>query len=361
MKPKSGLAIVLLFVGLSLQFVACSGLAAYPVKDSGIFAEDADLVWLDNQRLLFHGYKRVEIQPAPNKLHRFIDRALYLWNTATGSLEVYDTFEKRPDGIEGRSTLCVHEGVLTYVNRGMVITGEKGREIKTSFPKQPYWYNPFSCRYYQTKPSWVVDGHQTIPLLEEHGYLDLGTRPEPNYLTLRLENPNPAMNFNSAGSKKSVPLPIGWLESRILQVHYAPFSDTYLLSGLQYYDGGKGFLSDWPRDIPHKVWWVNLDGIVQEVVLPNAAPLQGGWPGVFPVRIGLFVVSGNTANMSEPSAAGGYFVRGQNMHKVVTGMLRRVAVSPDGCRVAIVNDIYVKHKPVSERIRLQTVQLCQGE
>ena len=44
MKPKSGLAIVLLFVGLSLQFVACSGLAAYPVKDSGIFAEDADLV-----------------------------------------------------------------------------------------------------------------------------------------------------------------------------------------------------------------------------------------------------------------------------------------------------------------------------
>jgi hypothetical protein len=360
MKRKFSLIVVVLLLGLNQQLTACSGQAAFPIKDSGIFAEEADLVWLDNQRVLFHGYKRVEVQSEPHKLHRFIDRALYLWNTATGSVEAYDTFDKRPDGIEGRSTLCVHEGVLTYINRGMVITGEKGQETKTSFPKQPFWYNPLSCRYYDTKPFWLVEGHQTIPLLEEHGYLDLGTRPEPDYLTLRLENPNPAIKFYSAESKKSFPLPIGWLESRVLRVHHAPFNDTYLLSGLQYYEEKRGFMSAWPHDTPHRVWWLKPDGRLEKEDLPMVAPLQGSGIRGVPVRDGLFIV-GNSAKRYKPRAAGGYLVRGEEILKVTAGIPLKMAVSPDGCHVALVNDTYAEDKSVSERIRMQAVRLCQGE
>ncbi len=354
--------VVAFLLVVSPQLSACAELGSRQVRDSGIYAEEADLVWLDNQRILFHGYKGVEVPLDPTKRHRFIDRALYLWDTAKGSIELYDTFVKRLDGLEGRSTLCVHKGVLTYVSRGMVLTGEKDRETRTPFPPQRHWYNPISCRYHDTRPFWVVEGHQTIPLLEEHGYLDLGTRPEPDYLTLRLENPNPAISFYSVNAKKSFPLPIGWLESRILQIHYAPFSNRYLLSGLQYYDEKQGFLSDWPQDTSHKVWWLSPDGSVQPQEVPNAiSSLEGGWPQVFPILGGLFLTSSNTKNMRDPSAAGGFIIRGQTIKKLVTGMLKRTAVSPSGCRVAVVNDTYEKDKPVSERIRLQVVDLCQGD
>jgi hypothetical protein len=57
---------------------------------------------------------------------------------------------------------------------------------------------------------------------------------------------------------------------------------------------------------------------------------------------------------------GGYLIQGQEMKKVVAGALRRVAISPDGCTAAVVNDTYEK-KPVAERLRLQIIQLCQGE
>lgn len=354
---------VLLLTGSTPHLAACSELATYLVKDSGIFAEDADLVWLDPQRVLFHGYKGLETSPDPKKPNRFIERALYLWDTTAGSVKVYDTFNNRQDGLEGRSTLCVHDGVLTYVNRGLVLTGEQGQETKTPFPKRPYWHNPMSCRYYETKPSWVVEGHRTIPLLEEHGYLDLGSvsPPQPDPLTLRLQHPNPAITFSSVPAKKSFTLPIGWLEVGFLQVHYAPVSNRYLLSKLQYYDEQRGFLPTWPRDTPHKVWWLSPDGTINKEELPNIPPLQGGWPRILPIRNGLFVVAGNTKNMRDPGASGGFVVRGQYVHKVVTGVLRRTVVSADGCRVAVVNDLYVKDKPVSERIRLQVIELCQGE
>lgn len=132
--------------------------------------------------------------------------------------------------------------------------------------------------------------------------------------------------------------------------------------GFNTYDEQRGFLPAWPRDTPHRVWWLNSDGSVQPQEVPNTvSSLQGGWPQVFPIRGGLFLTSSNTWNMRDPSAAGGFLVRGQAIQKIVTGMLKRTAVSPNGCQVAVVNDTYVKDKPVSERIRLQIVDLCQGE
>jgi hypothetical protein len=360
--PQRTLIVVLLVVALSPQLAACAERAPYPVKDSGIYAEEADLVWLDNQRVLFHGHKGMEPSSDPNKILRLVDRGLYRWDTTTGALELYDTFDKRSDGLLVKSSLCVHDGVLTHVNRGMVITGKRGQETKTPFPKPAHWFNPHSCRYYDTKPFWVVEGHRTIPLLEEHGYLDLGSvsPPQPDPLTLRFENPNPAISFYSVAAKKSVTLPIGWQEVGFLQVHYAPFRDAYLLSGFQYYDEQRGFLPAWPRDTPHRVWWLSPDGTVKKEELPNVSPVQGGWPGMLPIRNGLLVLAGYSKNMSDPGTSGGFVVRDQNVQKVLIGGLRRAAVSADGCRVAVVNDTYEK-KPVAERLRLQIIQLCQGE
>lgn len=354
--------VVLFFLCVgSFQLAACAVLLpSYPVQDAGIFAEQADLVWLDNQRVLFHGHKGVDLSFDSSKIRRLIDRGLYLWDTTTGSVELYDTFNKRADGVLPQSRLCVHDGVLSYVNRGVLISGKPGQETKTTPPKYPHWVNPHSCRYYDTKPVLGVEDHQTIPLLEEHGYLDLGTRPEPNYLTLRLEQPNPPIIFYSVQAKKPVTLPIGWQEVGFIQVHYAPFSKRYLLSGLQYYDEQRGFLPAWPRDTPPRVWWLNPDGTLRKEELPNILPLQSNPPRTVPVRTGLFVVAGNTRERPEPTTVGGYLIQGKHLQRVINGMLLRMSVSPGGCKVAVVNDTHEK-KPVNERIRLQIIELCQGE
>ncbi len=353
--------IVAFLIGLDTQLAACAELAPYPVKDSGLLAEDADIVWLDNQRVLFHGYKAVEQAKSPKEFHRFIDRGLYLWDTTTGSVALYDTFDKRSDGLLLKSSLCVHDGVLSYVNRGVLISGKPGQETKTTPPKYPYWVNPHSCQYYDTKPVFGVEDHQTIPLLEEHGYLDLGTRPERDYLTLRLDQPNPPISFYSVPAEKSFSLPIGWLEVGFMQVHYAPFNNTYLLSGLQYYDEQRGFLPAWPWDSAYRVWRLTPEGTITKEEVPNIPVLQGSRPRVVPFRDGLFVAGGNTRNLREPNAAGGFVVRGQAIQKVITGSFRRTEVSPDGCRVAVVNDMHRKDISVSERTRLQIIELCQGD
>lgn len=354
------------------QLVGCAGPQSYPVKDSGIYAEEADLVWLDNQRVLFHGYKSVEIPPEPNepfKPHRFIGRALYLWDTIRGSVEVYDTFEKRSDGFRAQSTLCVHDGVLTYIKHGVIITGKQGEETRIPFPKQRHWFNPFSCRYDDTKPFWVVEGHRTIPLLEEHGYLDLGSviPPRPDPLTLRWGDPNPAITFYSVKTKKSITLPIGWQEVGVLQVHYAPFRNKYLLSGLQYFDKERDYdrqpigSSSWPHDTPHRVWWLASDGNLEKEDLPMVAPLLGNGARGVPVRDGLFVLGNTSPKRYNPRGSGGYLVKGKEVVRMTAGIALRMVVSPDGCQVAMVNDTYAEGKSVSERIRLHVVRLCSGE
>jgi hypothetical protein len=354
---------LIVFFALALmgpQLAGCAELVPYPVKDSGMLTEEADLVWLDNQRVLFHGYKAVEQAKTAEEFPRYIDRGLYLWDTTTGSIELYDMFEQRKDGLQLKSPLCVHDGVLTYVNRGMVITGKRGEETKTPFPKPSHWFNPHSCRYSETKPFWLVEGHRSIPLLEEHGYLDLRTRPEPDYLTLRLEDPNPAIRFYSVEAKKSFPLPIGWLEVGFLQTHYAQFSSTYLLAGLQYYDDKRGFSSAWPDDVPLKVWWLSPDGQIKKEELPKLPWSHGNSFSFLPTRKGLLLIKQSPSGPQPLGAMGGYLVQGQEVKNVVAGALRKVVISPDGCTVAAVNDTYMK-KPVNERMRLQIIELCQGE
>jgi len=353
--------IVLLLIGLETQLAACAELAPYPVKDSGMLAEDADLVWLDNQRVLFHGYKAVEFSTIPGKPHRFVGRGLYLWDTATGSIELFDTLVNRLNGREGRSTLCVHDGVLTYVSQGMVITGESSQDTKTPFPKQPYWYNPLSCRYYDTKPFWVVAGHKTIPLLEEHGYLDMGGRGEPN-LSLREENPNAAISFYSVKAQKSFALLIGQLEARVPQVAYVPYKNAYLISGLQYFDSAKGLLqSAWPNSVPFRVWWLSPDGTMKKEEVPNLPWMHGNYFSFFSTQVGLFLVKHSPSGSRRLGEMGGYLVKDFNVKHVVVGALRKVAISPDGCKAAVINDSYADDKHRAERTTLQAIPLCKGE
>jgi len=363
MMYRFGLVAMFLVMGASPQLAGCAELVSYPVKDSGLLASDmTHVMWLDNSRVLFNGYRSVEYA-ADNSLKavRFRDADYYIWDLEKGTVQ-------QDVDLRGTSKICVHKNYWSYIRPSkenskefVLVSGKKGEETERPYPKV-HWFNSHSCLYSDTKPLWVVEGHRTIPFLEEHGYLDLGTvvPPQPDPLTLRFENPNPAVSFYSTAAKKSFTLPIGWQEVGFIQVHYGPFRNLYLLSGLQYYDEQRGFLPAWPRDTPPRVWWLKPDGSLEMEELPNISPLQSNPPRTVPVRDGLFVVAGNTRERPEPTAVGGYLIQGQTLQKVINGMLLQMWVSPDGCKVAVVNDTHEK-KPVSERIRLQIIQLCQGE
>lgn len=243
MTHKFGLILFLWLLFISPQLAACAELSPYPVKDSGLFSPDtAYITWLDNSRVLFYGYTGVEYAPddpkkpdAPKKIVRFREAGYYVWDIKKETV-------RRDASLNGRSKICIQGDYWSYIQPSkendkefLLVSGKKGEETERPYPKV-HWFNPHSCRYYDTKPFWVIEGHRTVPLLEEHGYLDLGSviPPQPDPLTLRFENPNPAVSFYSAQAKNKFPLPIGWQEVGFIQVHYAPFSNRYLLSGLQY-------------------------------------------------------------------------------------------------------------------------------
>ena len=69
MKQKLTLVVVLLLVGLSPQLASC-GEPHYPIKDSKFPAAEAKLGWLDNERVMFHGYEVGKVgQPSPDDGH----------------------------------------------------------------------------------------------------------------------------------------------------------------------------------------------------------------------------------------------------------------------------------------------------
>lgn len=320
-------------------------------------------VWLDNVRLLFNGYSGVEYSPDDaNKVLRFRDAGYYIWDTEKGTVQ-------RDASFDDKGKICVHGDYSSYIRRAkdddktfLLVSGKKGEEIERPYPKL-HWFNPLSCRYSDTKPFWIVEGHRTVPLLEEHGYLDLGTLspPQPDPLTLRLENPNPAISFYSVEARKNLPLPIGQLEARVPQVEYVPYKNVYLISGLQYFDSAKGLLQPaWPDDVPLRVWWLSPDGTMKKEALPKLPWSHGNAFSFLPTRKGLLLIKQSPSGPKRLGEMGGYLVQGQEVKSVVAGALRKVAISPNGCKVAVINDSYAD-KPRAERTSLQMIQLCQGD
>lgn len=352
---------IVIFVLTSPQLAACAERNSYHVTDSSLLVRDnGGVVWLDNSRVLFGGYTGVEYSADnPNRILRYRDEGYYVWDTTKGTTH-------RDTSFDDKANICVHGEYWSYVRLAndsektpTLVSGDKGEETERPFPKL-HWFNPHSCRYYESKPFWVVNGHKTLPLLEEHGYLDLGGQPELN-LSLREDNLNSAISFYSIQAKQSFPLPIGQLEVRVPEIEYVPYKNAYLISGLQYFDAAKGLLQPaWPDDVPLTVWWLSLDGTAHKEETANAPWMHGNSFSFFSTRVGLFLVKHTPSGRGRVGAMGGYIVEGQSVRNVVEGALRRIAISPDGCNVAVVNDTYLT-KPLSERTRVQMIRLCQGE
>lgn len=342
-KFASGL---LLFTVLAMgSQLAAYGEPHYPVLDSKFPAAEAKLGWIDNERVIFHGYEPGKFgTKSPKDGHTYEIIGLFIWNAATNAVTKHVN-------MEGLTTLCVHTGEVAFVKEGMLVSGKLGEEQRTPFPKK-HWFNEISCRYYTERPYWSEEGRRGrgFPLLEKHGYIDFGEQ------SMDPAKSRPLVLY-PPGTKDGVVLPLKSDQVEVPPI-YVEFEDAYLLRARQY-------TSD-----PVAAWLLKPNGTVSKIFEPQGQAWERmGWGHYFLTKRGLFITGGR-GDYAKVGTMGGYLISEGKPVRIVPGLLRSLAVSPDGCKVAFV---YVLHSQAgadsfralqagkSGSRTIKMVDLCKGE
>jgi hypothetical protein len=342
-KPWS---ILLLVVGFLINpWLITAGESSYPIKDSKFPAAEAKLGWIDNERVIFHGYEPGKFgTKSPRDGHVYDITGLFVWNTTTNVVSKHAS-------IEGLTSLCVHAGEVTFAKEGMLVSGKLGEEQQTPFPKK-HWFNEISCRYYTERPYWSEEGRRGrgFPLLEEHGYVDFGEQ------SMDPAKARPLVLY-PPGTKDGVVLPLNSYQVEVPPV-YVEFTDAYLLRARQ-------FTSD-----AVAAWLLKPNGTVSKIFEPQGQAWERiGWGGMHLTKRGLFLVGGR-AGYDTMGTAGGYLLADKHPQRLIVGLVWNESVSPDGCKVAFVHVSHSQAGADSFRAlqagksgsrTIKMVDLCKGE
>lgn len=317
---------------------------AFPIKEAAIGADDANVYWLDNTRVLFKGYTgREEVTEGQRKRVNLLNHGYYVWDTEQGSVTKDPRFEHA-------APECINGQTQSYVVRYSPDGKSSKRRMFLGEEEVPLpegvWINPISCRPALTQPPpWVVNRHTStskVPLLDEHGYIDRGVDGEDR-------QKNFPLLFYRPGAKEGIPLGLG-SQQVDPGITYYPFVDAYLLQGQR----------STPRVPPF--WLLRPDGTLEQIFSPQGKSwAQQDWANFHLTRRGLFLVSKRFLGDGDLGEAGGYLLQGENPIRIMLGVLQWVAVSPDGCKLAVVNNRYERHIPIAERFKLQMIDVCQGD
>lgn len=323
----------------------------YPIKDSKFPAAEAKLGWLDNERVMFHGYEVGKVgQPSPDDGHPLAETGLFIWDTTK------DTVTKYWD-IDGPVPLCVFRGQVFLSkklkekeNTWLLVSGALGKEEQRTI-SGGVSVNGHSCRLSDQRPIWMKeDKHRRLPLLEEHGYLDFGipSRADPSKASpILLHQPN---------QEQGLQLPFTGEQVR-LHVTYFEFDDSYLLEGQV------------ETTYAAPVWLLKFDGTVTKVLEPTGQPWEKlGWGQYNLTKKGLFL-AGGSGPYDQVGTTGGYLLSGGKPLRLIAGLTRNISVSPDGCKVAFVHVLHSlagaesakalrQSKPGARSLKM--IDLCTG-
>ena len=362
MTPNFAFVLVPLVALICLLWAGCvEGKSSYAVQDTALHAERGiEFVWLDDHRVRFYGYREVQIKAGDihNTPHN-IGTGYYIWDTDANQI-VTDP------SLEGAMRLCVHEDYMTFLRKSpsdkkhsLLVIRNEGQETVIPLANTE-WFNRFSCRYYGEKPEWIIINHQTLPLIDGHGFLDWPPS----------EGPSPVQNqplrFHPKSSSEWIELPIGTREVWRIDVRYASFKSSYFLHPITYIDpqtGKEEPIGPWPEGKAVPVWWLSPDGSVTTETVPYMRFMRGGSRGYFATRKGIFIYTHKTDGAGKPGDAGGYLARNGRVTKLITGLLDSVSISPDGCRVAFIHDPYDTVYGIERlnRINVKVLNVCQED
>jgi hypothetical protein len=345
--------------------------APYPIKRSGYYVLvgsvplPLQLIWLDNERVLFPGMGPGALQTRGrgNDFEVYSGQSLrranlFAWNTTTGVVKRYG---------ETNSEVCLHGGQITYwvhtTDQEIVrVEGPVGQEREVAESKRNVgshellrtsWLNRFTCEMPET--AW--DGrtpkeHRILPLLPEHGYLDRGAHhfrqraPSESRYQVKLYQPGAVQGIplSYQSSQKVRPLED---EDIALDLHgrytqYANFLDAYVLNGREVFlmpDGTKALRTDrWYERFPSYVFLLKPAGKLQRVNIPvEMARFDSGF------------------GRTDSKAGYGLLLRDGSVKKVLLGNVFGIGISPDGCRIAVAVE---RGAPTVKPIELKMVDVC---
>lgn len=348
---------------LSLTFAACeakdssSTPSPYPVYDSGAWADplfDPEIYWIDNNRVIFKGVKdnnKRNISIGPFNLS--------VWEIGKGVKPYTEYYQS--------VTVCVRDGMIHRTQKDASGTvqrfyGKFGEEKPFEFPKtKGAFFDEMNC-HPNENPEILTKraaGRAIRPLLDRHGYLDIG----PNMGPESREN-NPITLYRPDGT--SVKLASRRFELVYL-IGYFPFKGAYLFQGALEKGRTSDVASYWPSGTQQIFTWLYPEGHIEPMILspeswPDKRVPNFGFIGaLMPVKYGFVLPHGKAKGPKDAGNAGPHLLRNSKLIKLLSGYYKSPAVSPDGCKVAFVyfpySDATITADPAP--IRLKAVDLCQ--
>jgi hypothetical protein len=329
MKPRNrymvkfGSSLVLAMACALSSQLAAGGEPRYPIFDSKFPAAEAKLGWLDNERVIFHGYEVGKVgQPSPDDGHPMTETGLFIWDTTKGTVTKYWD-------IDGPTSLCVYHDTIAFgqrikgeENAWKRVVGKVGQEQSVRSTGTD-WVNPVSCAYSKEKPPEVTGQRIVRHLREEHGYLDFGS-------TTSVDRSDAAkILFYRPNEKEPLALPLN--PNHILNLfEYVEFENAYLLE------------SQRQTTYAAPVWLLKPDGTVTKIFEPIGKEWERmGWGGYHLTKKGIFL-SGGRGDYASVGTRGGYLLRSSREapSRLIAGLVRNETVSPDGCKIAFVHVLH---------------------
>jgi hypothetical protein len=307
------------------------------------------LYWVDNDRLLFSGMKAGR-GPRPDL------RKLYMWDARTKSITLY----------ADAKNACVVDGVIRYTVRvdndagkAIVREGAPGseKEVEETLPSKhqpldPPIYSNFTCRTHlrsQLRPPAPRFRHVAV-LRQGDGYLDLEPGGGPNLLEdLRAPKKNLIL-YQASG--KAIELPLTWDEQfSELQITFSSYRKAYVLRPRAPRGSPLGIHGPWPRGQRLWVYLLKADGQVEATSIPYLPTEYITHPQ--PVASGWIFGGGNFYK-----AAGLYVFDRSTVSKLIDGLVKETAASPNGCKAAV--GIQEKHLEMGTPTLMKIFDFCAG-
>jgi hypothetical protein len=320
-----------------LTFASCAWGATtmpFPIKEAAIAAGKRDIAWLDNTHVVFDGFTGGEGSLGHESPVR--DPGMYVWDLDRGTATREPRFD-RAGNFCNRGPYLSYSEFTEDRKSSKRRAFENGKEI--ALPDK-YWINPQSCHTYLTRPPWDIDGRATVPLLEEHGYIDRGVKGQD-----RIKN-FPLLYYRTGSTQ---PLPLELDRNQVdPHIRYYPFIDSYLLEGQR--------VALWAPPL----WVLHPNGAVEQLFAPEGqAWVKFSWSWLELTKRGP-VFTSLTLGGPQGSEPGLYLWAGGVLTRVADGFFTMHAVSPDGCKLAVIKSRPERPLPTAELHRLQIIDICNG-
>jgi hypothetical protein len=309
---------------------------------------------VDNTRLVFAGMPSTEMRAAV--LAKEVTpvarvKKLYVWDITTKTATLYADVQYA----------CFSKGNIRYTTHVDEAAGKRTvregpfgseRETEETIPvltdaERRERVDGLACKLF--RPSQLVPpavpNREVMVLQDGEGYLDLGPGRGINYLDERSRQ-STNLTLYAAPTGRAIQLPLTWDQGFApAEITYSSFRGAYVLHPRP--PRGQSLNRD-----PLMAYLLWVDGRVEPTSIPYAPAESLIDP--YPTKMGWVFGGGNFYNSS-----GLYLFNNQSVSKIDTGLVQRIAVSPDGCSAAVA--IQNKHLEGGAPFNLKVYHLCNGE